>query len=100
MKGFMRNFSLTTLTTRHSAATRTFPEKEGWIPEFAGDVVIVNCAPWPKFSVEPRRYRFHLLGGTNAHMYNLNFGPVPLYVVGSDDNYLNNAVSPQTARYS
>jgi len=65
-----------------------------WIPEFAGDVVIVNGAPWPKLSVEPRRYRFHLLDGSNARFYNLNFGPAPVYVTGADDSYLNRPVSP------
>lgn len=60
-----------------------------WIPEFIGDVNIVNGAPWPVLNVEPRRYRFRLLGGTNARMYNLDFGPAKVYVIGSDDNYLN-----------
>ena len=27
-----------------------------WIPEFIGDVAIVNGAPWPSLNVEPRRY--------------------------------------------
>lgn len=65
-----------------------------WIPEFAGDVAIVNGAPWPKLSVEPRRYRFHLLDGSNARFYNLNFGPATVYVVGADDSYFNRPVSP------
>ncbi len=64
-----------------------------WIPEFFGDVAIVNGAPWPVLNVEPRRYLFRLLDGSNARMYNLTFGaqgePVPpVYVVGTDDNYL------------
>ncbi len=65
-----------------------------WIPEFAGDVAIVNGAPWPVLHVEPRKYRFHLLDGSNARMYNLSFGPAPIYVVGADDSYLNNPVKP------
>ena len=65
-----------------------------WIPEFAGDVAIVNGAPWPKLRVEPRKYRFHLLEGSNARFYNLNFGPAPVWVVGSDDSYLDNPVKP------
>ncbi len=59
-----------------------------WIPEFVGDVAIVNGAPWPVLNVEPRRYRFRLLGGANARMFNLDFGGAPIYVIGSDDNYL------------
>ncbi|HEX9079089.1 MAG TPA: multicopper oxidase domain-containing protein [Desulfuromonadaceae bacterium] len=63
-----------------------------WVPEFIGDVAIVNGAPWPVLHVEPRRYRLHLLDGSNARMYNLDFGPVPVYAVGADDNYLNRPV--------
>jgi spore coat protein A, manganese oxidase len=59
-----------------------------WIPEFIGDVAIVNGAPWPVLNVEPRRYLFRLLGGSNARMYRLTFGTAPAYVIGSDDNYL------------
>ncbi len=60
-----------------------------WIPEFIGDVAIVNGAPWPYLNVEPRRYRFRLLDGSNARFYNLSFGAAPVYVIGSDDNYIN-----------
>ncbi len=60
-----------------------------WIPEFLGDVVVVNGAPWPYFNVQPRRYRFRLLDGSNARMYNLAFGAAKVYAIGSDGNYLN-----------
>jgi spore coat protein A len=59
-----------------------------WIPEFIGDVAIVNGAPWPYLTVEPRRYRFRVLDGSNARFYNLSFGNAPVYVIGADDNYL------------
>ncbi len=65
-----------------------------WVPEFAGDVAIVNGAPWPVLHVEPRRYLFRLLDGSNARMYNLDFGAAPVYVTGADDNYLNRPVVP------
>ena len=74
-----------------------------WIPEFLGDVVIVNGAPWPVFNVEPRRYLFRVLDGSNARMWRLTFGNAaggetlaPVYAVGSDDNYLDTptAVNP------
>lgn len=64
-----------------------------WIPEFIGDVAIANGAPWPYLNVEPRRYRLRLLGGANARMWSLNFGAVPVYVIGSDDNYLDAPVT-------
>ncbi len=59
-----------------------------WIPEFVGDVVVVNGAPWPYLNVEPKRYRFRLLDGSNARAYNLKFGTAPTYVIATDDNYL------------
>lgn len=63
-----------------------------WNPEFIGDVAIVNGAPWPTLKVEPRRYRFRLLDGSNARFYNLKFGNAPVYVIGADDNYLDKPV--------
>ncbi len=60
-----------------------------WIPEFFGDVAIVNGAPWPYYNVQPRRYRFRILDGSNARFYNLNFGAAKVYAIGSDGNYLN-----------
>jgi spore coat protein A len=59
-----------------------------WIPEFIGDVMTVNGAPWPVLNVEPRRYRFRLLDGANARFYNMTFGNARVYAVGADDNYL------------
>ena len=63
-----------------------------WIPEFIGDTWTVNGAIWPKLAVEPRRYRFRLLGGSNARMVNLTFGSAPVYVIGHDANYLDKPV--------
>jgi len=37
-----------------------------WIPEFFGDVITVNGKSWPTLEVEPRRYRFRMLNGSNA----------------------------------
>jgi spore coat protein A len=59
-----------------------------WNPEFIGDVAVVNGAPWPFLEVEPRRYLFRLLDGSNARVFRLNFGSAPVYQVGADDNYL------------
>lgn len=69
-----------------------------WIPEFFGDVIVVNGRSWPYLQVEPRRYRFHLLGGSNARVYEIRVddttvpatptaGP-PIYVIGTDGGLL------------
>jgi len=68
------------------------PQHPFWIPEFIGDVAIANGAPWPYFNVEPRRYRFRLLDGSNARMWRLMFGAAPVYQVGADDNYFDSPV--------
>ncbi len=58
-----------------------------WIPEFVGDVVVVNGTPWPVLQVEPRRYLFRIVDGSNARFYNLSFGGLPVYQIGADDAY-------------
>lgn len=63
-----------------------------WNPEFVGDVLTVNGAAWPFLPVEPRRYRFRLLNGSNARFYRLTFGPAPVSQIGADDAYLDAAV--------
>lgn len=67
-----------------------------WIPEFTGDVTVVNGSPWPYFQVEPRRYRFRVLNGSNARFYNLSFGGAPVFQIGSDDAYLQGPVRVDT----
>lgn len=42
-----------------------------WIPEFTGDAIVVNGKTWPYLDVEPRRYRFRILNGSNARTYEL-----------------------------
>ncbi|HUL92519.1 MAG TPA: multicopper oxidase domain-containing protein [Burkholderiales bacterium] len=42
-----------------------------WIPEFFGDTVLVNGKVWPFLEVEPRKYRFRILNGSNARFYHM-----------------------------
>ncbi len=42
-----------------------------WIPEFFGDTVLVNGKVWPYLEVEPRKYRFRMLNGSNARFYHM-----------------------------
>jgi spore coat protein A len=41
------------------------------VPQFYGDVSMVNGKAWPRLSVEPRQYRFRLLNGANSRYYRL-----------------------------
>jgi FtsP/CotA-like multicopper oxidase with cupredoxin domain len=58
-----------------------------WVPEFVGDTIVVNGKAWPYLEVQPKRYRFLFLNGSNARTYEL-FLPVPIWVIGSDGGYL------------
>jgi spore coat protein A, manganese oxidase len=77
---------------------------EIWIPEFFGDVVLVNGKVWPYLEVEPRPYRFRTLNASNARFYrltltecddvgNLRGAAGPRFVqIGSDGGLLDRAV--------
>ncbi len=62
--------------------------QNGWI----GDTAFVNGLPVPTLKVEPRKYRFRLLNGSNARMYFLKLlngtAPVTVQQVGSDGGLL------------
>jgi spore coat protein A len=66
-----------------------------WIPEFVGDTIVVNGKVWPFLNVEPRRYRFLLINGSNARTYELflvnpvtkAMGP-PIWQIATDGGYL------------
>ena len=73
----------------------TTPEHPFWVAEFIGDVAVVNGKVWPKLNVEPKKYRFLFLNGSNSVGYNLwledpagaaaNPG---LWVIGTDGGFL------------
>ena len=63
-----------------------------WIPEYFGDIPVINGKAYPYHNVEPRRYRLRLLNGSNARFYNIWFdagqGPIPFHVIGSEQGFL------------
>jgi spore coat protein A, manganese oxidase len=70
-----------------------------WIPEFFGDVNCVNGRSWPYLQVEPRRYRFRFVNGSNARFYRMGLvdaasgatGPAA-YIIGMDGGLLDTPV--------
>jgi FtsP/CotA-like multicopper oxidase with cupredoxin domain len=70
-----------------------------WVPEFVGDTIVVNGKAWPFHTVEPKRYRFLFLNGSNARAYELFLinkatgakGPA-MWVIGTDQGYLDTPV--------
>jgi FtsP/CotA-like multicopper oxidase with cupredoxin domain len=75
------------------------PEHPFWIPEFVGDTIVVNGKVWPYFNVQPKRYRFLLINGSNARAYELflanpvtkAMGPA-MWQIGTDGGYLDKPV--------
>jgi FtsP/CotA-like multicopper oxidase with cupredoxin domain len=73
----------------------TTPEHPFWVAEFIGDVAVVNGKVWPKLKVEPKRYRFLFLNGSNSVGYNLwledaagGAAKPDLWVIGTDGGFL------------
>lgn len=67
-----------------------------WVPEVFGNAVLVNGKLFPYLNVEPRKYRFRLLNGSNARTYNLslaesasaNHDQLPFHQIGTDQGLL------------
>ncbi|MFF2448337.1 multicopper oxidase family protein [Neobacillus sp. NPDC058068] len=59
------------------------------IPEFSGDTIVVNGKVWPYFNVEPRKYRFRLLNGSNTRFYRIKLDSEQLlYHIATDSGLI------------
>ncbi|WP_194793094.1 multicopper oxidase family protein [Raineyella fluvialis] len=54
-----------------------------WIPEYFGDVMLVNGKVWPHLDVEPAVYRFRFLNGCNARIMSLKMN-APMFIIGTE----------------
>lgn len=45
-----------------------------WVPEVFGNAILVNGKLFPYLEVEPRRYRFRLMNGSNGRFYRFSIG--------------------------
>lgn len=59
------------------------------VPEMFGDIICVNGVAWPTLAVERRQYRLRLLNGSDSRVYNLSFGGLRFFQVGTDVGLLN-----------
>ena len=60
-----------------------------WIPEFFGDVMMVNGKAWPYLEVEPRKYRFRVLNAANGRFFRFSFSDGrPFHQIGTDAGLL------------
>lgn len=70
-------------------------------PEFFGNIITVNGKAWPKLDVEPRKYRFRMLNGSDSRFYNIWLErsdglPIPagaITQIGNDGGLLPTAVN-------
>jgi len=64
------------------------------LPEFFGNVILVNGKAWPFLDVEPRKYRFRLLNGSDSRFYDMHLSSGQSFIqIGSDDGLLNAPVT-------
>jgi FtsP/CotA-like multicopper oxidase with cupredoxin domain len=61
-----------------------------WAPEFFGDTAVVNGKVFPFLEVDRGLYRFRVINGSNARVYNLYLsGGHTIYQIGGDGGLLN-----------
>jgi len=63
-----------------------------WNPEFFGNTMVVNGNTWPYLNVEPRKYRFRFLNGSDSRFLVLKFdvpgNKLPFTQIGSEGGFL------------
>ncbi|WP_105617693.1 multicopper oxidase family protein [Vallitalea okinawensis] len=63
------------------------------VNHFFGDNILVNGKVWPYLEVEPRKYRFRMVNGSNSRFYNMKLSTKQLfYQIGTDDGFLDSPV--------
>lgn len=64
------------------------------VPEFFGDTILVNGKAWPYLQVEPRKYRFRIVNGSNSRFYDLFLSSQQsFHQIGTDGGLLNEPVT-------
>jgi spore coat protein A len=63
--------------------------KAPWVPEVFGNAILVNGKLLPYLDVEPRKYRFRLMNGSNGRFYRLSLeNKAEFHQIGSDQGLL------------
>ena len=64
------------------------------VPEFFGDTILVNGKVWPFLEVEPRKYRFRILNGSNSRFYRITLSSGGNFVqIGTEGGLLEHPVT-------
>lgn len=60
-----------------------------WVPEVFGNAILVNGKLLPYLNVEPRKYRFRLMNGSNGRFYRFSLeNKATFHQIGSDQGLL------------
>ena len=60
-----------------------------WVPEVFGNAILVNGKLFPYLEVEPRKYRFRLMNGSNGRFYRFSFGKLlAFHQIGTEQGLL------------
>jgi spore coat protein A, manganese oxidase len=60
-----------------------------WVPEVFGNAILVNGKLFPYLDVEPRKYRFRILNGSNGRFFHLSLANgESFHQIGSDQGLL------------
>ncbi len=60
-----------------------------WVPEVYSNVILANGKLLPYLEVEPRKYRFRVMNGSNARFFRISFGEhSTFHQIGSDQGLL------------
>jgi spore coat protein A len=67
-----------------------------WVPEVFGNAILVNGKLFPYLDVEPRKYRFRLMNGSNGRFYRFSLGKLlPFQQIGTEQGFLPEPVTAQ-----
>jgi spore coat protein A len=70
--------------------------KAPWVPEVFGNAILVNGKLSPYLEVEPRKYRFRLMNGSNGRFYRFSLGKLlPFHLIGTEQGFLRTPVQAQ-----
>jgi spore coat protein A, manganese oxidase len=60
-----------------------------WVPEVFGNAILVNGKLFPYLEVEPRKYRFRIMNGSNGRFYRFSFGKgLEFHQIGTEQGFL------------
>lgn len=89
-KSFNDDGSLYYPTEPETPVANVFPSV---VHDFFGDSILVNGKVWPYLEVEPRKYRFRIINGSNSRFYRMRLSSgQPFYQIGTDGGFLDTPI--------